>query len=111
MVVANMSGDPLILALEAKVGRLTKWLRLIVEEADKQKRDRLAWMAGAALSDMEPSIGADGAARRAVLCLAALMGISNEALARLVGLDDVHRFGALRDIAQLHHLKARGDQP
>jgi len=101
-----MSGDPVIAALSARVQQLTSWLRIIAEQGDRWPRIR--WMTASALAGMEPRDGEiSEAVRRAPVCLTVLKGIGTPALVRIAGLDDIHRFGALSDIAKIHHLQAK----
>lgn len=46
-------------------------------------------------------------ARRIVACVNALAGISTEALEDAVTVAPLHRFGHLRDLMALHHVKAK----
>ena len=101
-----MSGDPVIAALGARLQQLTSWLRIIAEQGDRWPR--IKWMTAAALAGIEPSDSEIGeAVRRAPVCLTVLKGIGTPALVKIAGLDDIQRFGALSDIAKIHHIQAK----
>jgi hypothetical protein len=102
-----VNGDPLVAALNARVLQLQGWLRRIASEAERVRQPRLMGMATSAMAGVEPGDNSKDAVHRATLCLAVLAGIGTPALANIAGLSDARRFGALRDIAELHHVAAQ----